>query len=200
MRPFLPVFLALSAVVLGTTACQKEDNEPTPEAPVIAQYKLDRMVHYPASFESSGVSHSPSAITGTVKHSGGGLELRFRSGDPSEDNVVFLLDYTKLTPGRVGKYPLKSVAATANPAQATYTLTYSSDQNSLVGKIYRASLHKTTGDLTISAYDARRGLISGTYALTMSEVPDPYADLTPNRPARSADIMVNGEFTNVPVQ
>ncbi len=189
----------LCAASFFSIACHKE-SDPAPETAPVASYKLDRTVNYPASFESSGVSHSPLNITGTAVNSGDGLKLRFHSGDPSEDNIVFLVDYSKLVPGRVGKYPLKSVSDASNPAQATYTLTYTSGQNSFIGKIYRASAYRTTGDLTISTYDTRRGLISGSYNLKLTEIVDPYADLTPTRPARTCDVLVSGEFANVPVQ
>ena len=51
--------------------------------------------------------------------------------------------------------------------------------------MYRASTLKTTGDVTITAYDTRRGLMSGSYNLKLTDVADPYADLTPTRPART---------------
>ncbi|MBT2556169.1 hypothetical protein J7E24_00070 [Hymenobacter sp. ISL-91] len=193
------LFASLCAASFFGAACHK-DSDPAPEPTPDATYTLDRMVYYPASAESSGVSYSPLAITGTALNRGDGLELRFRSGDPAGDHIVFQIEYPKLVPGRVGKYPLKSVSEAANPAQATYTLTYGTGQNAFAGRTYQASAYKTTGDLTISTYDTGRGVISGSYSMKLNELADPYAELMPTRPVRTCEVVVSGEFANVPVR
>ena len=190
----------LVTAVLGATSCQRHD-EPTP-IPVIPQatYSMASSVYYPTGNYSLGTSHSPLSLLGQARIRGGQLSLRFKSGDTAEDDVEFGMP-ANLTASKLGTYPCQSFPNPAAEAvRVTYLLTYQLNPTSNLSKLYRSSENLTEGRVVITAYDDRKQLISGTYSVEFKEAIDPYAELSPSRPAQKSLVSVSGDFNNVPIQ
>ncbi|RFP66081.1 hypothetical protein D0N36_04985 [Hymenobacter lapidiphilus] len=198
MRIPLPTLL-LAALSLAGTSCQKQ-NDPAPYVAPAPVYDLYSIVHYPASNETSGTNYSALRLTGEAKQESGRVVLRFGTGAEGRERVEFMMPGS-FTPGKPSSFGYQSLPAPAADAvQVTYLLNYTLNPTTQITKTYRADKNLTEGSLVITAYDAVHRLVSGRYEVTFQDVADPYAELSPNQPARKAKVIVGGEFSNLPIK
>ena len=197
MRKLLPS-LALVVFSLAGASCQKND-DPAPYVAPVATYEMYSSVSYPASRESGGISHSPKDLLGRAAWENGSMALYLSSGNLPANQVRFLMPNS--FPGKLGAFAPESVQAPmVDEVQTTYTLSYDLTPTTRLSKIHRGRDYTTEGSLVITAYDAPRNLISGSYEITFKNVADPYAELLPNLPVRNSVVVVGGKFTNLPIR
>ncbi|WP_019946308.1 hypothetical protein [Hymenobacter aerophilus] len=199
------IFLAslLTASLLGTS-CRK-DCDPTPTPPVVAEpaqaATLNVNFAYSGSTEARSVSYvadQPSAellSDRLIITFDGGLG----NGGPA-DRISFALAKSRQKPGLVGTYSLASQPdASQGDAQVMFirfTPSTNTANNAVSG-----NQNQLSGSLTITAYDAARQLVSGTYEVKATDLRDVfafrnYADYTPDA-RRLGDLRVHGSFTEL---
>lgn len=193
----------LMASLLGAS-CRK-DCDPTPTPAVVAEpaqaATLNVNFEYAGSPEARSVSYvadKPSAellpdrLIITISGGGG-------SSGPA-DRVGFALARSRQKPGLVGTYTLASQPdASQGDAQVMFirfTPSTNTANNTVSG-----NQNQLSGSLTITAYDAARQLVSGTYEVKAAGLRDVfsfrnYADYTPDA-RREGNLRVHGSFTEL---
>lgn len=195
-------FGLLTAVLLsgaGLTACadKKEDPTPDPAATFELSHYFDTVTIAPGggtAHSGGGQVHAPQDITGSARLDATGkvLVLKFAA---KPDEVYMELDQAQLRPGWTGTYALRSQLRPTDPVFVSYLHT---NVNTTATTIMRLSdwAPQLTGNVTITAYDAKRQLVSGSYEITAPNQFDP-SDL----PARTVcTVLLAGKFANLKVQ
>jgi hypothetical protein len=111
------------------------------------------------------------------------------------DNAHFEIDRPKLAANWLGTYALRSRSQLSAPVFTSYV--YSLNGGS---SIYRFSdtTSDLTGNVTVTAYDAKRQLVSGTYEVRAAEQFEP--GKTPSFNDPKCTIILAGDFENLKVK
>ena len=186
------------------TACtDKEKDELPPPADPIPALEMSSYFDFVTITPAGGTAHSgygtghrPADITGTATLAPQVLALDFIAGT---DNAYFEVDRAKLASQWVGSYALRCRNRPTDPVFTSYVYSVRSS-GGVSGVIYRFSdtVRELTGNVTISAYDARRQLVSGTYTVQAPEQDEPGKTPSPSSP--KCTILLTGTFENLIVK
>ncbi|SFQ32264.1 hypothetical protein [Hymenobacter arizonensis] len=194
-RTLLLVALASASGIF--TACSDKTEAPAPADPT-PTFKMgsyfDFVTTTPAggtAHTGFGTTHSALDIKGTASLAPQVLALDFIAGT---DNAYFEVDRAKLSAAWTGTYTLR---CRNRPTDAVFTsYIYKVTTGSV---IYRLSdfTQDLTGNVTITAYDAKRQLVSGSFEVRAPEQRDP---TTTSTTAPKCTILLAGEFNNMKVK
>lgn len=185
--------LLLGLTLAFTAGCSKDDQE-TPEPTPQPTLTYTRSIVYQDNGQRRDTTFQDAQLKGyatlTAQHLSVGAEPT-----TGTEGIGFELARTKLPAALTGTYTLKTLRDQTLDAAVSY---YYDQPESLGGGtiLYASSMQHMTGSFTISSYDAKRQLLSGTYTATLAGASDPtVAYMT--FPKRQCNITVTGTFTNV---
>jgi hypothetical protein len=114
------------------------------------------------------------------------------------EGIGFAVDRATLPAALSGTYTLKTLLDRTRDADVRY---YHDLPASLGGGtvLYFSNGQHLTGHLTLTAYDPKRHLLSGTYSTKLEGANDPVVPYS-TFPKRKCDITLIGAFTNVVVK
>ncbi|MCC3159948.1 hypothetical protein LJ737_22100 [Hymenobacter sp. 15J16-1T3B] len=197
------ISLLLSAALLFSVgACRSHpetDPHPIEEAAPAASYTFNRTFYYPVSSVGSGVSYAPSRIAALVSWtSGHGSFFLSFADDDDLDGLRLTLLPARVKPGIVGTYTLQSTTAPGNDAEVSY---YHNQHTGTTrwGNTYTSANTDFQGQLVITAYDARRHLLSGRYEVRLPDVADPDNPALTDAGKARCRVTVSGSFENMRV-
>ncbi|OGX89087.1 hypothetical protein BEN47_08150 [Hymenobacter lapidarius] len=206
MKTFTRTLLlaALTAASGLFAACSNKDKDDTP-APADPKpaFQMSSYFDFITTTPAGGAAHSgygtgyrPSDITATATLGPQVLALDFEAGT---DNAYFEVDRAKLSAKWTGTYALRCRNRPTDPVFTSYTYTVRTATGSS-GAFYRFSetTRELTGNVTITAYDAKRQLVSGTYEVRAPEQNEPSATITFGGP--KCTIILEGSFENLKVK
>jgi hypothetical protein len=205
MKFLTPSCLAL--IVLAACSHKDADPQPAPVAPVQAA-TLDVKFDYYAttSLPASTQSKSLLADKPTWKQASDRLTITLEVLNvisTVDDHVDFVLPLSKQKPGLTGTYTVASQPnTTAGDALASYIRPVPSN-SSAYPNVYTSNSNQVTGTLTITSYDAKRQLLSGTYQARYSNVKGPFSFLgmgSVGDPRRDGDLTISGTFQEIPLK
>lgn len=189
--------LLLGLTLAFTAGCDKDDREQTPEPLPEPAVTYSRSIVYQDNGQHRDTTFQAKQLQGFVTQTAQSLFVGVQPTTTTE-GINFTLDRTKLPVALTGTYTLKTIRDRTLDADLTYY--YDLPESRGGGTIlYPSSMQHITGNLTISSYDAKRQLLSGTYTATLTGASDPTVAYG-TFPKRSCDITVTGTFTNVPVR
>jgi len=198
MQP-LPTRAALLALAtcLATSCSEKATPEPelTPEPTAtvtrtIAYRDAAQPVRRDTVFQQT-------ALTPTAELSGSTLFVSLRT-KPNREGFLFALNRSRLPASLVGTYSYQSRQDVAAPTNLHYYAFLPGSDGSQ-GWSFGSLVNTPTGALVITAYDAKRQLLSGTFTVGISDASDPFEeDDAPT--SRRCAIALNGTFANLAVQ
>lgn len=203
MKTFTRTLLlaALTATSALFSACSDKEKEeaPAPADPTSAfqmSSYFDFVTITPAggnAHSGYGTGHRPADITGTATLGPQVLALNFVAGF---DNTYFEVERTKLSAKWLGTYTLRCRNRPTDPVFTSYLRGSTNGGTS----IYRLSdfTRDLTGNVTVTAYDAKRQLISGSYEVRAPEQRDPSATVASTDP--KCTIILEGTFENLKVK
>jgi hypothetical protein len=144
-----------------------------------------------------GTTHGASDIKGKAVLTTQVLGLDFEAGS---DNPHFEVDRAKLAANWVGTYSLRCRNRPTDPVFTSYVYSVRSASGGISGAIYRFSetTRELTGNVTITAYDAKRQLVSGSFEVRAPEQTEPGPSTSYNSP--KCTILLAGDFENLKVQ
>ncbi|MCB2376609.1 hypothetical protein LGH70_03390 [Hymenobacter sp. BT635] len=186
------LFAVLLAPVGGLTACSdKAKEEPAPADPT-PTYTMGHSFYYPATNTSDGLVHPSRDIKGEARLFSQVLAFDF---DARPDAPHFEIERVQLKSGWVGAYALRCRPRPTDPVFASYS--YWRKDNSGV-RIFRFSDFslELAGHVTITAYDAKRQLVSGSFEIKAPGENDPLSVSI----GQKCDILIFGEFTDMKVK
>lgn len=198
----------LAATLL--TACSKKetDPQPTPPPPAPAQAATINMAFdfYPtpsSPARTQSLSLVPQKPAGQLLSDRLVIKLEYANGiNFVEDQVQFTLPLSRQKPGLVGTYTLASQPdASVGEVLVAYTRPIAASANAYFNT-YDSNRARLEGSLVISAYDATRRLISGTYTVKAPNVKTPFLFLGYNATSDTrsdGDLRLSGTFTELPL-
>ena len=189
--------LGLAAACLSSCADQKETPEPLPEP--TATYRrtwayLDQAL--PARRDST---YQTAALAPTAEQNATSLFVFLRT-KPNEEGLLFSINRNRLTPGLTGTYTYRTpLDFTTTDVDLKYYVFYKRTINSSASWDYGSFVNRQlTGSFTITAYDAKRQLLSGKFDARVPNASDPTdTDNTPN--PRRCEITLAGSFANLSI-
>ncbi len=201
MKTFTRTLLlaALTAASGLSAACSDKNEAPAPADPAPA-FQMSSYFDFAIPTPTGGTAHSgygtgyrPADITGMATLGPQVLTLNFVAGF---DNTYFEVERTKLSAKWLGAYPLRCRNRPTDPVFTSYLRGSTNNGTS----IYRLSdfTRDLTGNVTITAYDAKRQLVSGTYEVRAPEQNEPSATITIGGP--KCTIILEGSFENLKVK
>ncbi|WP_035565867.1 hypothetical protein [Hymenobacter sp. IS2118] len=198
---FITVFTAASGLIAACSDKAK-DEAPMPADPTPA-LQMSSYFDFVTITPAGGTAHSgygtgyrPADIKGTATLGPQVLALDFEAGT---DNTYFEVDRAKISAKWTGTYALQCRNRPTDPVFTSYIYTVRTATGSS-GAIYRFSetTRELTGNVTITAYDAKRQLVSGTYEVRAPEQNEPSATITFGGP--KCTIIMEGSFENLKVK
>ena len=183
----------LVLVVLYSAACSSKNDDPQPDpTPAIS---LKRVLRYLAASHPEQVqAYSQRTLHSSASlHRDGKLFIDFLAFE-GKDHVDITVPRASLTADLRGTYTLRSQTAPQGPAEATYRYYLSNAPGSLHYRSYPVGFMQ--GQLTITAYDAQRQLLSGTYSITLPNVADPHDPIVGSNGLRCS-FELEGSFDNL---
>ncbi|RPD49433.1 hypothetical protein DNI29_01110 [Hymenobacter sediminis] len=189
--------LLLGLTLAFTAGCDKDDREETPEPLPEPTVTYSRSIVYQDNGQHQDTTFQAPQLKGNVTQTAQSLSVSVEPTTRTE-GIGFALDRTKLAAALTGTYTLKTLRDQTLNADVRY---YYDQPESLGGGtiLYFSSLQHVTGSFTISSYDAKRQLLSGTYTATLTGASDPTVAYS-TFPKRKCDITVTGTFANVPLK
>ena len=196
----LPLLLTASGLFTACTDKEKDD-APTPADPTPA-FQMSSYFDFVATTPAGGTAHSgygtghrPLDITATATLAPQVLALDFVAGS---DNAYFEVERAKLSAKWLGTYALRCRNRPTDPVFTSYVYSVRTG-GGLSGVIYRFSdtTRELSGDVTITAYDAQRQLVSGTYTVNAPDQDEPGKTLSPASP--KCTIILTGTFEHLKV-
>ncbi|OGX83111.1 hypothetical protein [Hymenobacter glacialis] len=201
-RSFFLATLAAASGLFSACSDNDRDNAPAPADPTPA-LQMSSYFDFVTTTPAGGTSHSgygtgyrPSDIKATAILGPQVLALDFEAGT---DNSYFEVDRAKLGAQWKGTYALRCRNRPTDPVFTSYVYTERKN-GGISGAIYRFSetTRELTGNVTITAYDAKRQLVSGTYEVRAPEQNEPNATMTFGGP--KCTIILEGIFENLKVK
>lgn len=189
--------LLLGLTLAFTAGCDKDDREETPEPLPEPTVTYSRSMVYHDNGQHRDTTFQASQVKGYVTQTAQGLSV---GAEPiaGTEGIGFALNRTKLPATLTGTYTLKTLRDQTLDADVTYY--YDLPESRGGGTIlYPSSMQHVTGSLTISSYDAKRQLLSGTYTATLTGANDPTVAYS-TFPKRKCDITVTGTFADMPLK
>lgn len=192
-RLAIPALLASSLLI---SACQK-DNDPQPQANLPeTEVKLQRITTYLSTNRyDNEQGYSEKTLQNTAALYADKLQLDFDATE-GKDAISFTIPRASLTTGLIGTYELRS---SINP-EASATSAYTFYRSRAVGFINSATYRDIQGQLTITAYDAQRKLLTGKYKGRLENIVDPADSNTSSGDALRCNVEITGSFTNLKVE
>ncbi len=189
----VPALLAFSLLI---SACQK-DNDPQPQSNLPeAEVKLQRATTYlSTSRYDNEQGYSQKTLQNTAVLDSDKLQLDFDATE-GKDAISFTVPRASLSAAFTGTYELRSSASPAAPTISVYTFY----RSRATGFINSATYRDIRGQLTITAYDAQRKLLTGTYKGRLENIVDPADSSTSSGDALRCNVEITGSFTNLKVQ
>jgi len=196
------LFFLLSAVVLFT-ACQKKEH---PIIDPAAEGAFTRTIVYPnqnnathkASYSGNVTVNASARIENNLIYLG--LVAMPPYNGSTGDGIYFTLHKSFLDKGLVGNYNLDAQTAPAATA-VRYNHMWQKENGGFWASIHETSMGlKMEGTLNISAYNAERQLISGSFNLMIKDlISDPMRYDGPSHidPLKQSNITLTGTFENV---
>ncbi|TGE27711.1 hypothetical protein [Hymenobacter metallicola] len=191
------LFLGLS--LLLATGCDKEDEQdPTPEPLPEPTVVYNRSIVYADNGQRRDTVFQAKQVVATSIQNKTDFYVRVAPATSSE-TVSFILDRTKIKASLVGSYTLKNMK-NFDVQDADVTYSYRLAENLGGGTVlFFSKGQNLTGNLIITAYDAKRQLLSGSYDVIMPGNYDPTVAYS-SFPKRRCDITLRGSFTNIPLK
>ena len=195
MKKLLPLSL-LFLLMLLITACDSDDEKE--EFVPAAQATMDSAIAYsynePQSAEFS--SYGGMSVVSNASLDSERLLVGFSvPAHVGPDAIAFSIDKQQLAAGYQKVYSLKSLPSGSGAVDVRYS--YRKDASSY--SIYLSNSSTMEGHFTITAYDAKHKLISGSYEVKMKQAFDPKASEVSLENTRRCDITIQGNFTNVKI-
>lgn len=160
------------------------------EAPRVS---LGHYFYFPSLGVGDSLLHAPPTATGKATLLPQALVLRFRAGP---DYLRFELNRAQLPDPAAwaAPYALRCAAQPLAPARVCYRYARAARNPRGLLKLSESSA-QLAGSVTITAYDARRHLLSGYYEVRAPNQPDPTRATTPADP--TCTILLAGDFDNM---
>lgn len=187
--------LLLPLTALLAVACTKEDVEPTPGPAPATWLGFTRMFDYVGTGALRDTSYFDNELKGFAQLDPNGLLLKLENASGKE-HLSFRVRAGQLPAQMVGTFVLDNNVRTGEVSYL-YQLqkTSSGSAYSMLGN----DISPTAGTFTITEYNAKLNLISGSYNFKFNGVSDPtVSSLEPNR--RRCDVILAGAFGNVKLQ
>lgn len=196
--------VALTAASGLFAACSDKDRDdaPAPADPTPA-FQMSSYFDFATATPTGGTAHSgygtghrPADIKGTATLAPQVLALDFVAG---KDNTYLEVERAKLSAKWEGTYALRCRTRPTDPVFSSYVYTERTG-GGISGAIYRFSdtARELTGNVTITAYDAKRQLVSGTYTVKAPEQDEP--GKTPSSNSPKCTIILEGSFENLKIK
>lgn len=189
--------LLLGFTLAFTAGCDKDDREETPEPTPEPAMTYSRSIVYHDNGQHRDTTFQAQQLEAYANQDAQQLAIGVHPATTTE-GVGFVLDRAKLPTSLTGTYTLKTLRDRTRDADVTY---YYDLPESLGGGtiLYFSNMQHLTGNLTITRYDAKRHLLSGTYTTTLEGSNDPVVQYS-TFPKRKCDITITGTFTNIPLK
>lgn len=193
-------FVLAATLLLGVASCDSSEKDPQPEAPAPpATFMLSRSEYFPASSESAGISYPSQDIKAAAALTVEQLRMSFGT-EKGLDAISFIVDKSRLKPGFVGTYTLKSQPdVKVGDAEVTYTYYMRRSPSGSAASLYFSTTARMQGQFVVTSYDERRHLASGQYELRLDNIPDPADSRLDDTDKRRCNLKVEGSFENLPV-
>ena len=184
------LFLAACFATTLLAGCSDKASEAPAPADPVPTYKMGHYFYYPASNSGGGTLHPTQDIKGEARLFPQVLAFDFTA---APDAPHFELDRAQLKPDWVGTYTLRCRARPTDPVFVSYSYSVGSGT-----RIFRLSdfTQTLTGDVTITAYDAKRQLISGHFEVEAPNQLDP----TTSDLDKKCTITIFGDFTDMKIK
>ncbi len=189
--------LLLAAAFL-LAACAKKEAPPADPAPATT---LARTLTFPkATSLSNDTTYAQPAMTSTGQLDGQGLRVGF-APRVGRDVIQFTVPAAALVPAVVGSYELVDRSRSpGTAASVAYSFLLARNLASSGSFLIDGESYATRGQLLITAYDAPRRLLSGSFEMVIDDlqnITDKYS--VPNAPPL-CNLKVTGTFTNLKLQ
>ncbi|RTQ49578.1 hypothetical protein EJV47_12195 [Hymenobacter gummosus] len=155
--------------------------------------------YYPSTTAFSGVSYPTPDLHGHSYQNPQGLHLQFNTRDRRE-TMSLSIDRSALSTGLLGTYALRSVRDSRHPAVARYGYNYKITDSGTAGSYYTSDLSELQGQVRITAYDAGRHLISGSYEVRLPDESDPTDSVRTRANQLRCRLTLGGSFENLPLE
>ncbi|UOQ71537.1 hypothetical protein [Hymenobacter cellulosilyticus] len=191
LRSLLVILLGAALVLCG--ACRKTEPAPAPHFEHAYSFRTILGVE-PA--QAAQLVRPAAELQGTAQQTGTTLALTIKAGESEE--LVLSIPREQLAAGLSGTYALRDPAYGANgPVTVHYTYVASAGGNRQPHTYTNglSAANPSSGSVVITQYDARHGLLSGTYHVDFAFVPSPLS-LTPTA-ATTWQLALDGRFENV---
>jgi hypothetical protein len=196
MKQNITLSLLLGLTLAFTAGCDKDDREQTPEPTPESSLTYSRSIVYEDNGQHRDTTFQASQLKGYVTQTAQSLSVGV-APTTSTEGIGFELERAKLPAALTGNYTLKTLRDRTLDADVSYY--YDLPESRGGGTIiYLSNMQYVSGSFTISSYDAKRQLLSGTYTATLTSASDPTVAYS-TFPKRKCDINVTGTFANVPL-
>jgi hypothetical protein len=197
MKQNITLSLLLGLTLAFTASCDKDDREQTPEPTPEPTLTYNRSIVYEDNGQHRDTTFQAPQLKGYVTQSAQSLAVGVGPTTGTE-GIGFVLDRAKLPATLTGTYTLKTLRDRTLDADVTYY--YDLPESRGGGTIiYPSSMQYVSGSFTISSYDAKRQMLSGTYTATLTSASDPTVSYS-TFPKRKCNITTTGTFTNMPLR
>jgi hypothetical protein len=195
-KPMIRFYVLALISVFIFSACTKEPPVTTePEKPN-TEALLSRSFYYPQTLATDSINYtlrSDSILAKASISEQGQLLLSFDVPYPKgNDYVLFTIGKEKIKPGYAGEYAVEHSLPGGYRGDAQVNYRYKKDMYSYV-EFYPGN---ADGNLQLTAYDAGKKLISGTYNFRINSLHDPKVGMN----WIETKIEVKGQFVDVPVR
>lgn len=187
-------------MLLLAGACKKDtDPQPDKQPSGARSAEVNVAATYYDATPARGMNYL--AFSPTAKLSSDRVELEFKDAY-SRERLRFVIPKSRQKAGWVGTYTL---ATQPDPGQGEAQFEYYRFFNETTNNTLSSNSHRLPGGtLVITAYDASRQLLSGTFSLTVIKAKDPFLFTpvpagSPNDPRADADVKIYGSFLEIPL-
>lgn len=180
------LYFGLASLAFFNFSCDSDKEE---VAVPKVELTMERTFVYHDTHETKKANYTTADFNTGIKLENDQLTI-YLAAEP--DEVAFEVKKADLLNGYVGVYSLKTLP---NPETGKANTTYIYDNNDGSGSAFFSQGNFIGGELKITEYNKQHNLISGTYNLTMQDVPDPMLKAPTSNPRR-CDVTVTGTFKN----
>ena len=187
--------LLVLAAGLATSCSDKATPEPIPEPTAT----VTRSIAYLDTAQPTrrDTVFQQTALTPKVELNGSTLFVSLRT-KPNREGFLFALYRSRIPATLVGTYSYQSRLSLTAPVNLQY-YTFLPGSDGSQGWTFGSLVNIPTGNIVITAYDAKRQLLSGTFTAGISDASDPFeVDNAPT--SRRCAIALSGTFTNLAIQ
>jgi hypothetical protein len=191
-------FYLLLMGLLSAAACSSKHDEPTPREPE-ATVALQRTISYPAGgLADQKQEYSQLTLrTKLAAQTDGSAQLSLVALNGKE-NVLLTFSQSLFSTGQTGSYTLKNRFEPLGLFSAAYTYYVVNRPGEIQSRTY--SVNQMQGQLTITRYDARHRLLSGSYHLVLPDVADPNNETLNGSSDLRSRVELTGSFENLKLE